>query len=1281
MIEGVRVRYRRTVLDVFRGSERFTVVRELGVGGMCAVYEVLDRERDEHVALKLLQRLDAQALLRFKAEFRLARDIRHRNLVRLDDLIAHRGRWFFTMELVAGRSITRHSRVVRQPSTHDLPASAPLAAIPPSALTQWLGQERVLDQARLRSAIGQLASALSALHDAGQVHRDIKPSNVLVTDSGRVVLLDFGVTRALHVPSNLSSGAVVGTSEYMAPEQAMGHPATTSADWYSVGVLLYEALTGEVPFKGDHVAICLSKYSGERPRARDHGSDIPDDLDELCFRLMDSRPDHRADGDDIMKTVSEAPVRPVASDAASDVADDIPGETRHHDAHEALVASRAWRACTGRAVRFVGRTEPLLILEQAVDVSQCSPVSVLIRGPSGSGKTALVEELGEHLNALVLIGRCLACESIPYNGLDAAIDTLTHWLADCSESRLTELLPEDVGFLAQLFPAMQRVRSIARSRVPVGARQAGISPRTPRHPGSPDPTDSLRHRALSALAELLRRIARTEPIVFAIDDGHRADRETLSALASLATAPIVLVVTELSDRSSDSPALSSRSARLDRAVTWTHDLELGPLPPEQATILASTVLQHIAGAASPERAQAIADGAEGDPAFVCQLAAMTAAHGTDPALPTTTSELVCRQLAELDPPARHLIDLLCIARAPLPRAAYARASDLRADEFARITRVLADRHLLRSDGSCRADTIELGHRRIREIVATTSPATRGRETTLTLHRSLARALEASADQTGDPAGTDIDREPDHDARLAERWLAARIRAVPRRPTLARALAEHALAAGHAATAGEALLAAAQASDPPDSTHLHLRAAEAFLRCGQTARGLTLWDQFARADDLPLFSPLTGDRLSRSLRRFGVLRINPRRLQRAEPRGSRSTTAGARPDTRCHDRVDSLAGAVLGLLDVDPQRAVDAQAEHLRRAARRKDLDRVQRALAFELIVSTAASTRARTRDKLAALLDELTRLCDTREASDWADLAHGIAAVHAGRFAAGRNALTRCRHVGKAATLAARYRICAEICLGEITSAQATLGEAMARAVESDEQYGQATLALAESVLVELARDRPERAEDGLTRARQHIDPGHVVPERDAVLGEATVGLYRGEPDRALTLLHGLSHHDELSRFARIRASDLASRAHVAAAGTIDPATAQGTEPATVRSGHIARALIGADTLEREHTPWSSALALAIRAGCAYPDESPAGSPALWSRAADAFHALSLPLHHHACAWRHGQFSRSDSAAGPALDGLDRHGVSAPARFADMLAPTATRPPGQDPSC
>src|SRR5690242_15740613 len=188
-------------------AQRFELRGTLGAGGAGVVYRAFDQQLGREVALKLLRQASGRDLFRFKREFRALADIAHPNLVALHELHATGGEWFFTMELVEGVSFIDWVR--------------PGAAVGPSRPRADIAAG-CLVEGRLRAALIQLADALMALHQAGKLHRDLKPSNVLVTEGGRVALLDFGLVAS--VAEDNPERLAVGTPVYMSPEQASDQP-------------------------------------------------------------------------------------------------------------------------------------------------------------------------------------------------------------------------------------------------------------------------------------------------------------------------------------------------------------------------------------------------------------------------------------------------------------------------------------------------------------------------------------------------------------------------------------------------------------------------------------------------------------------------------------------------------------------------------------------------------------------------------------------------------------------------------------------------------------------------------------------------------------------------------------------------------------------------------------------------------------------------------------------------------------------------------------------------
>ena len=411
---------------VFAGNERFLVERRLGQGGFGVVYQVFDRHRKARVALKILRRPDA--LYQLKQEFRALADLSHPNLVSLYELLSDGAQSFITMELVEGTSFLNFVR--EGLSTEDVEQTTLSATTRAWAAKATTGDRQQSDAIpspldttvrslaphnldRLQNALGQLAEGLCFLHAAGKLHRDIKPSNVSVTSEGRVVLLDFGlVTRVTPVDASQSM-EILGSPPYMAPEQFRGQ-VTEASDWYSVGIMLFQALTGRLPFKGTPVDVLMEKQSRDGPAPSDRVGEIPEALNELCRQLLARNPATRPSGVDILRRIGRTgslPALSVSSSALPIVIAPPPGETP-----------------------FVGREQHLAALADALKASsQGRTITVYVHGSSGMGKTALVRQFFKDLaerepNVVLLAGRCYERESVPYKALDSVIDALTQVL-------------------------------------------------------------------------------------------------------------------------------------------------------------------------------------------------------------------------------------------------------------------------------------------------------------------------------------------------------------------------------------------------------------------------------------------------------------------------------------------------------------------------------------------------------------------------------------------------------------------------------------------------------------------------------------------------------------------------------------------------------------------------------------------------------------------------------------------------------------------------------------
>jgi serine/threonine-protein kinase len=255
-------------------ASRYEILGSVGKGGMGVVYRARDRQLDEEVALKLLRaeamRKDPTLLDRFKQEIKLARRITHHNVLRTHDFGEADGVPFISMEYLEGVTL---KQLVR--GRGPLPLGVAL------------------------SFAKQMCRGLAAAHERGVVHRDIKPHNMLILpESSELKIMDFGIARPSKVdkqdPSLTTAGTVMGTPDYMSPEQAQGLTADFRSDIYSLGVVLFEALTGKLPFGGETVTqIVIAHIQQPPPRPRSLKPDLPLDLETAVLRCLVKEPAKR----------------------------------------------------------------------------------------------------------------------------------------------------------------------------------------------------------------------------------------------------------------------------------------------------------------------------------------------------------------------------------------------------------------------------------------------------------------------------------------------------------------------------------------------------------------------------------------------------------------------------------------------------------------------------------------------------------------------------------------------------------------------------------------------------------------------------------------------------------------------------------------------------------------------------------------------------------------------------------------------------------------------------
>ena len=247
---------------------RYEILQLIGRGGMGAVYKARDRELDRVVALKLIRAELArkpEILNRFKQELILARQVTHKNVIRIFDLGQSDGIKFITMEFVEGRD-----------------------------LRSLLLERGKLPPEQAARIMLQTCRALEAAHSEGVIHRDLKPQNVMLDPGGRVYVMDFGIARSAHLPGMTQTGALIGTPEYMSPEQARGEKLTQQSDIFSLGVIFYELLTGKSPYHSETPLATLWKRMEEKatpPSTVD--PTLPQPLNNIVVKALEIEPEKR----------------------------------------------------------------------------------------------------------------------------------------------------------------------------------------------------------------------------------------------------------------------------------------------------------------------------------------------------------------------------------------------------------------------------------------------------------------------------------------------------------------------------------------------------------------------------------------------------------------------------------------------------------------------------------------------------------------------------------------------------------------------------------------------------------------------------------------------------------------------------------------------------------------------------------------------------------------------------------------------------------------------------
>ncbi len=1234
--------------------ERLEVLETVGTGAFGKVFLVLDRGTNQRIALKRLERADPASVYRFKQEFRALADVKHPNLVRLHELFNQDGHWCFSMDFVDGvrfdtwvRGQDRDRRPSSVDSTRsdrsDEPAPSSFDTMPES--TRRTVGEVQFHELRLRESLKQLVDGVLALHAAGILHRDLKPSNVLVDKQGRVLILDFGLAATTADGGPSSSDGRFGTPAYMSPEQARGGALTMAADWYAVGVMLYETLTGQLPYGGSASDMLAARLNRDPRDPRSINPNVPSDLADLAMALLNRNSTARPNGFQIAQLVG---LDPTAADSPQHV--------------------------LGGA--FVGRSSELKALQDSFEQARAGKTVVAhVHGQSGYGKTTLVRRflasVSMQREVVVLEGRCYERESMPFKALDDLVDALGRYLTTLPAIEAAALLPRDSRALVRLFPSLGRL---------------DVMTSLPGRAAAKDPQE-LRRRAFRALRDMFARLTDSRPVVLFIDDVHWGDADSAQLVRNLLAPPevppLLLVVGYRDDRVEENELLKTLRTPVAADVSWqTVDIPVGPLSELEAQQLAQSL---VSGQAQSERGmRRIADESGGNPLFISELARFAVTHSEHPQA-VSLQDVVANRVATLPQPAQLLLRLTACSERPLSEQILSRASDLEVKQLRSHLERLRDERLITMPLKGGSSGSEMLHDKLRQAV-------RGAMSESQLakyHAALADALEQTGSSdlqaiahhhqsAGAPNRARLwwERAADRaEVALAfDRAVRLYQRAIEggtwdETLKLRRKLAEALVNAGRGPEAAQVFLQLAEhESEPAEALALRQRAAAQYLRAGHVEEALHEYQPLLEQAGLSFPRSPTSALTSLLWNR---MKLKLRGLSFMERRESEIPAAEL-------ERIDYCWALATGLAGIDLVRSAHYHSVAFSLALQAGEPARIARGLALHAVMkalehSDSIPIGAEHADNAYALAE---RIQDSLSMG-WAAAAQTI--VTFGKFDLPRtieladeaSALLRERSEStfrEHGSIEVWFALNALFLSGRLDEL-AKRAPACAREAEArGDRYTLSTVRAYALTLHWAVQDRPEQGRKEADAAVASWPKDSFYHQHWARLKSVCfLDLYEGEGLRCMERVQKYRPRMKKAMHLRIRVPRTEFN-YLEARGALEDWLKTGE-----RKTH--RKLIHSkiSELEAERWPLAEVYALLLKAGLAAMEDLKRGADA-FELAAKTCEKHGLPLHQFASEQRRALCANDAEGARAAQERLASLGVKAPARFIDMLAPTVVTP-------